>query len=37
MLFDKKEKVIGEIIRFSERENKHYPVFFICNKRWKEN
>lgn len=36
MLFEKKEKVTGEIIRFSERNNKHYPVFSFTTKDGKK-
>lgn len=36
MLFEKKEKVIGEIIGFSERDNRHYPVFSFTTKDGKK-
>ena len=36
MLFSKKEKVVGEIIRFEERNNKHYPVFSFVTKGGKK-
>ena len=32
MFFCKKEKVIGEIIRFKEKDGNHYPVFSFITK-----
>ena len=32
MFFSKKEKVIGEIIRFEEKDGNHYPVFSFITK-----